>query len=73
MTDEGLQRLTQSRCWASSGMTDDVEDAYWFEGGARWANKTLRNDELYEVQMRLRRMNVVGVQTLQFLNLDNVL
>ena len=54
-------------------MTDDVEDAYWFEGGARWANKTLRNDELYEVQMRLRRMNVVGVQTLQFLNLDNVL
>ena len=42
----GLQRLTQSRCWTSSGITDDVEDAYWVESGARWANKSLRNDEL---------------------------
>ena len=44
MTEGTFQRLAQSRCWASSGITDDVEDARWVQSGAQWANIIIRND-----------------------------
>ena len=46
-TDDGLQRLTQSRRETSSSSTDDGLDVYvLLEMGTRWANKSLWYDEL---------------------------
>ena len=68
LTDDGLQGLTESS-WESSSSTDgDLDDCVLLELGARWANKSLRYDELQRVQMRVWGANVGGVQTLQFLN-----
>ena len=54
LTDDGLQRLTQSRCETSSSSTvDDFED----RGLLKWAlvvpTKHLRYDERRRVQMRV--------------------
>ena len=47
LTDDGLQRLTQSRRETSSSSTDDdLGVCVLLEMGARWANKTLWYDEL---------------------------
>ena len=62
MTDGGLQRLAQSRCGASSGITDDVEDACRVGSGVRWSNGSLRNDGLSDAQMRERRVKVGGCE-----------
>lgn len=39
LTDDGLLKLVQSRCWTKLGITDDVEDACRAQSGARWAIK----------------------------------
>lgn len=52
-------RLAQGRCWTISGIGDDRRDACGVESGARWAKISLRIDELYDAQMRVRRKKVV--------------
>ena len=54
LTNDGLQRLTQSRCETSSCNTDDdLDDSGSVEKGIRWANKSLWYDEVQRVQMRV--------------------
>ena len=69
LTDDGLQRLPRCRREMSSSSTDDdLDNCKLLEMGARWANKCIRYNELHKVQMRMQGVNVLGVQTLQFLD-----
>ena len=54
LTNDGLQRLPQSRRESSSSSTDDdLDDSGLVEMGARWTSKSLWHDGLLSVQPRL--------------------
>ena len=56
LTDDGLQRVTQSRGETSSSLTDDgLDHGESLSMGSRWANKNLCHYELSKFRCRCEK------------------